>query len=256
VVNRAGIPLVVNLAASEALLHTPGVFVLRNPLAFFGTAAAVAREDHLASTTLVTPDVPAAVDPARTLGPPLFANAGSAASVLPIGLGVRDMSPQIAEAERSRPDMYLVQGDATFCTSAIGAIRRVGSTARIMSVDQCIGRDRGAAIPGGLTGVDVITQAVIDPGSPESALFAAVRTTYGQGIGASAETASAYHAMLGVVRAVNANRPAEVTAATVSASISHALPARWRGDLPLRRAGRAADLRQHLRVGRRRSHGG
>lgn len=220
--SRAGIPVMANLSGTDAVLRTPGVFALRNPLSFFGIAAGFARDNKLTSAVVLTPDVPAATDPARALAPPLFANAGSTATVLPIGLNVQDMTPQIGDLQKNDPDMWLVLGDANFCTTATIGIHKVGSKAPIVSADQCIGEDRGAAIPGGLAGVTVITQAVLDPNYPETALFNAVRTTYGEGVGASADTVGGYQAMLSLVRAINANPPAQLTAATATTAISQA----------------------------------
>jgi branched-chain amino acid transport system substrate-binding protein len=222
VTSRAGIPVMVNLSGTDAVMHTPGVFLLRNPLSFFGTAAGYARAGKLSSAAVLTPDVPAAADPARALAPPLFGNAGATATVLPIGLSVKDMSPQIETLEQDNPAMWLVLGDANFCTAAITAIHKVGSKAPVVSADQCIGEDRGAAIPGGLDGVEVISGAVLDPGTPETGLFTAVRTTYGEGVGVSAQTIGAYQAMLGLVRAINANPPAELTPSSAQAAITQA----------------------------------
>jgi branched-chain amino acid transport system substrate-binding protein len=219
--HNAGIPLVLNLSGTDAALHTPGIFLLRNPLSVFGTAAAYARDKKFGSTTVVTPDVPAAAAPARQLGPPLFANAGGSASVLAVGLDVQDMSPQIENAERNHPDMYLVVGDVNFCTAAITAIHKLGSKAQVVTLDQCIGADQGAAIPGGLAGVAVLAQAVLDPTNPETALFTAVRTTYGEGVGSGAQSVGGYQAMLSLVRAVNASPPADLTPASVAAALGH-----------------------------------
>jgi branched-chain amino acid transport system substrate-binding protein len=220
--SHAGIPVMVNLSGTDTVLHTPGVFALRNPLSFFGTAAGFARDKKLTSAAVLTPDVPAAADPARTLAPPLFANAGATATVLPIGIDVQDMAPQIDGLEKNDPAMWLVLGDAAFCTSAITGIHKVGSKAPIVSADQCIGQDRGAAIPGGLDGVTVIAQAVLDPNAPETALFNAVRSTYGEGVGSGAETVGGYQAMLSLVRAIDANPPAQLTAATATTAIGQA----------------------------------
>jgi ABC-type branched-subunit amino acid transport system substrate-binding protein len=224
VLRGAGIPLVVNLSGTDAVLHTPGVFLLRNPLSLFGVAAGYARDEGLGSVTVVTPDVPAAAEPARALAPPLFARVRSTASVLAVGLDVEDMTPQIGSAERGHPDMYLVVGDANFCAAAITAIHRIGSPARVVSADGCIGEDGGATIPGGLAGVTVVAQAVLDPAEPETALFTAVRTTYGEGVGVSAQSVGGYQAMLGLVRAVNAAPPADATPSGVATALGHAPP--------------------------------
>lgn len=223
-VRDAGIPVLVNLAGTEAVLRSPGVFVLRNPLSLYGTAAGYARARDLGAVVVVIPDVPSAAGPARALAPPLFANAGGTATVLAVALNATDFGPQIEDAERTPPDMYLVAGDVNFCAAAISAIREAGSTARVVTADNCVGEDRGASIKGGLNGLTIITQSVLDPDVPETVLFTAVRETYGDGLGVSAQSVGGYQTMLSLTRVVNAVKPADVTPATVAAAITQGPP--------------------------------
>jgi ABC-type branched-subunit amino acid transport system substrate-binding protein len=219
VVTAADIPVVVNLAGTELVMRTPGVFLLRNPLSVFGTPAAYARDNALRSVVILTPDVPAASGPARSLAPALFANVGATVSVVSIALGASAMLPQIAEARRGRPDMWLVVGDTTFCTAALGAIRSSGSTARIVAMDHCVGSGGSALIPGGYDGIDVVAQAVVNPDQEDYALFTAVRDVYGDGVEINSESIGGYQTMLSLVEAVNAMAPAELTAASTAVAL-------------------------------------
>jgi branched-chain amino acid transport system substrate-binding protein len=219
---EAGIPLVLNASGSAATLRASGVFLLRNPLSFLATAAAYAEENRVGSVVLVVPDTPAALEPARAFAPQVFGASGVGVTVLPVALTVTDDRPQLEQAEQADPGMYVVTGDAGFCTTVLTAIREVGSDAKIVSGDYCIGEDRGASVPGGLEGVQVITQAVLDPADPETALFAAVLDGYGEEVGTSAASIGGYQAVLSLVRAVNAVGPDELTPATTAAALRQA----------------------------------
>lgn len=220
IVAPAGIPVGLNLASTQTVLGTPGVFVWSNPVSAYGTPAAYARENKLTSAAIVVIDVPGASGPAKRLGPAFFGNAGSSAEVIPIASGTPDMTPQIQAAQNNNPQMYFVLGDPTFCSSAMKAIKTLGITAPIVALDRCIGADKGASIPGGFEGVEIATQAVTNPGDPEFELFNAVLSEYGDGLEPSAQAISGYQGMLSMVRAVNASATTDLTPAGIKAALS------------------------------------
>jgi branched-chain amino acid transport system substrate-binding protein len=222
--NPAGIPLVLNLSGTPSVLQTPGVFLLRNPMSVYGTPAAYARDNNLASVVIMVPDVPGATQAARGLGTALFANSGSTATVVAPPIGAADLTPQVTAAQRDNPAMWLVLGDATFCTAAITAIRGIDAPGKILSADICIGSDNGASIPGGLDGIDIVAQAVIDPADAEYARFTAVREVYGNNVGSGADAIGGYQTMLSLIRAVNATPPATLTPATATAALRQSPP--------------------------------
>jgi len=217
VVNPAGIPVALNVAASSVVLSTPGVFVWGNPLAAFGTSAAYAREHKLTKAAVLVTDVPAASGPAKALEPVFFGNAGATAEVVAIPPGTADMTPQIQAA--GRPDLYHVIGDPTFCASAIRAIRTIAPKASITAIDRCIGTDKGASIPGGFKGVTISAEANIDPNDKEFQLFKAVIGKYGNGLGTTATVASGYQGLLSLVRGVNAASGTDVTPAGITKAL-------------------------------------
>jgi branched-chain amino acid transport system substrate-binding protein len=220
IVAPAGIPVGLNLASTQTVLSTPGVFVWSNPVSAYGTPAAFAREKKLTSAAIVVIDVPGASGPAKRLGPAFFKNAGSSAAVVPIASGTPDMTPQIQAAQNQNPQMYFVLGDPTFCSSAMKAIKTLGISAPIVALDRCIGDDKGASIPGGFDGVEIATQAVTNPGDPEFELYKAVLGRYGDGLEASSQTISGYQGMLSMVRAVNASNTTDLSAAGIKAALS------------------------------------
>jgi ABC-type branched-subunit amino acid transport system substrate-binding protein len=220
IASPAGIPAGINLASTQAVLQTPGVFVWSNPVSAYGTPAAYAREHSLKSAAIIVIDVPGASGPANRLGPAFFRNAGSSATVVPIASGTADMTPQIQAAQNHDPQMYFILGDPTFCSSAMKAIKTLGIAAPIVALDRCIGADKGASIPGGFDGVEIATQAVTNPGDPEFELFSAVLDTYGEDLEATPQAISGYQGMLSLVRAVNASGTTDLSAAGVRAAIA------------------------------------
>lgn len=215
IIAPAGIPAVLNLASTQKVLNTEGVFVWSNPLGPFGAPAAFARDEKLDSAAVLVIDVPAASGPAKTIAPIFFANAGSSADVVAIPPGTPDMTPQVQAAETKNPKMWHIIGDPTFCSSAIKAIKTLGIEAPITAIDRCIGNDKGAAIPGGYEGVNIIAQANVDPNDAEFKLFQAVIDAYGGELTTDGNSVSGYQGMLGLIRAVNSSAPTEVTSASV-----------------------------------------
>ena len=224
VVAPAGIPAGVNLVSSQVALSTPNVFVWSNPVSAYGVPAAYAREESLASAAVVVIDVPGASGPAKALAPAFWGNADSEATVVPIAPGTPDMTPQIQSAENDSPEMYYILGDPTFCSSAIKAIKTLGIDTPIVALDRCIGEDKGASIPGGFEGVQIVTQSVQEPDDEEYLLYQAVLETYGDDLALSSQAISGYQGMLSFVRAVNASEPAELDAASVLAAIKEMPP--------------------------------
>lgn len=213
VVQPAGIPVGLNVAATSVVLNTPGVFVWGNPLEALGTPAAYARENNLTKAAVLVIDVPGASGPAKALSPAFFGNIDATVEVIAIPPGTADMTPQIQAA--GRPEMYHVIGEPTFCTSAIRAIRTVDPDASITALDRCIGTDKGASIPGGYEGVTIVAQANVDPDDEEFKLFRAVLDKYGDDLPVDAASVSGYQGMLSFVRALNAAGGTDVTSAGI-----------------------------------------
>jgi len=217
IVQPAGIPVGMNSAASSVVLSTPGVFVWSNPLAVFGTSAAYAREHKLTKAAILVIDFPTATGPAKELEPAFFRNAGATADVVAIPPGTADMTPQIQAAKH--PDLFHVIGNATFCASAIRAIRTIDPNASITAIDRCIGADKGASIPGGFKGVTIVAEADVNPNDKEFQLFKAVIGKYGNGLGTGVNPQSGYQGMLSLVRAVNAASGTDVTPAGITKAL-------------------------------------
>jgi ABC-type branched-subunit amino acid transport system substrate-binding protein len=217
IVHPAGIPVGMNSAASSMVLSTPGVFVWSNPLAVFGTPAAYAREHKLAKAAIVVIDFPTATGPAKALEPAFFHNAGATAEVVAIPPGTADMTPQIQAAKH--PDLFHVIGNATFCASAIRAIRTIDPKASITAIDRCVGADKGASIPGGFKGVTITAEANVNPNDKEFQLFKAVMGKFGNGLGTGVNPQSGYQGMLSLVRAVNAASGTDVTPAGITKAL-------------------------------------
>lgn len=215
----AGVVTGLESGSSQTVLASPNTYIWANPLAVFGTPAAYAKEKGYKSAQFIVIDVPGAVGPARQLAPAFFKNAGATASVTAVAPGTADMTPQIQTAANTKPDMYYLLGDPTFCSSAMKAIRTLNITTPVMALDRCIGPDKGASIPGGWKGVTIATGAVTNPGDKEDQIFNEVLNTYGTNVKPDSESVSAYQGMLGLIRAVNAAKATDLTAKGINSAI-------------------------------------
>ncbi|MCW2622067.1 MAG: Branched-chain amino acid transport system substrate-binding protein [Frankiales bacterium] len=222
-VNGAGIPIAANQASTTLSLTTPGVFVFNNALSAFGTPAAFAREKGIKSAALLTIDIPTASGPAKALSPTFFKNAGATVDVIAIPPGTPDMSAQVAAAQAKKPGMWSLVGNFTFCTSAITAMRNLGITAPIVAIEQCIGADKGATIPGGgYNGVTIAVLAVSDPADKEFQLYGAAVAKYKDSAFVQERGTGGWQAMLSFIRAVNASGSTDITKAGITAGMKSA----------------------------------
>lgn len=224
VLAAAKLPLVTGIGATQKLTTTPGVFSLGNGLAFFGAPAAYAKQEGYSSGVIVAIDVPSAIGAAQQVGGLTFGNNGVKLGVTGIPAGTADMTPQISAANESKPDFFHLIGDEAFCTSALKAIKTVAPKATVTVIDRCIGSGSGTAVPGGYEGVRVF--ANIDPNTDtaDGKVFAAALAKYADNVVPNADSASGYSAMLAVVRALNAAKITDYTAAGFLASMESAPP--------------------------------
>ncbi|MCU1616968.1 MAG: putative branched-chain amino acid transporter, amino acid-binding protein [Frankiales bacterium] len=217
--SAAGVVSGLESGSSKTVLAAPNTYVWANPLAVFGTPAAYAKQKGYKSASFIVIDVPGAVGPARQLAPAFFKNAGATASVVAVAPGTADMTPQIQTAANSKPDMYYLLGDPTFCSSAMKAIRTLNISTPVMALDRCIGPDGGSSIPGGWKGVTFATGAVTNAGDKEDQVFNEVLKTYGTNVKPDAASKSSYQGMLGLIRAVNASKVTDFSASGINNAI-------------------------------------
>ncbi|GAB2982907.1 ABC transporter substrate-binding protein [Amycolatopsis acidiphila] len=224
VLSAAKIPAFFSQAASKLGLSTPGVFSMTNAINYFSTPAAYAKQQGYQKATMVVIDVPGASGPAKQIGTLLFGNAKIAYNVVPIAPGTADMTPQIQAAEGDSPQMYVLLGDATFCSSAIKALRTLGVNATIAASETCVSKDASASIPGGYQGVKVIASLEFNADDPEYKTFKAALARYGGGTAPASIPGIGYTVTLALARAANAAKIQDTSAAGLLAAVQSAPP--------------------------------
>ena len=173
------------------------------------------------AAVLVT-DVPAASGPVKTLGTVFYKNAGATLDVVTIPLGTADMTPQVQSELSKNPDQFALVGDSAFCNSAVKAIRTLGFSKPIIGIPQCLPFTQ--TIPGGLTGVKILTAASTDPSDSEVKLYDAVMATYAPGTNAAGDvTSGGYAAVLGFARAMT-GLSGDLTAANINSALASMSP--------------------------------
>lgn len=218
----AGIPLLMNSGATEAVMNTPGVFSLFNALSIYGAPASYAQSEGVEKAALVVIAVPAAEGVARGPGAMLYDNVGIETDVIAIAPGTADMTPQITTASQNDPQIYNVNGNDSFCTSAFKAIRSIEPDAKITALDRCIAPAAASSIPGGYEGVEVVTVANLSPDTEDAKLFSAILDKYGDGARYGSGAAFGYGPMLGMIQALNAAGVTEVNPETVVSGMQSA----------------------------------
>ncbi|MCW2620758.1 MAG: putative amino acid transporter [Frankiales bacterium] len=209
VLTEAKIPLVMHQVAAASFLAMPDGFSMANPVAPFGGPAIYARDQKHKRVAFVVLDVPAAVQPAQTIGKLVFGNAGVAVDIVPIAQGTPDMTPQIQAAMAKNPEMFHILGDPNFCTSALKAIKTLGLKQEITIIPSCVSGTNYQSISGGFTGMHTFTGAVLE--GPENDQFKAILAKYGVQGEPTARTAGGYQAVLGFVRAMQASKATDLS---------------------------------------------
>jgi branched-chain amino acid transport system substrate-binding protein len=207
VLSPAGIPGYFSQAASAKGLTSAHVYSLTNALNYFTTPAAYGAGKGYKSANYVVIDVPGAAGPAKATGGDAFKNLGLAYSVTAIAPGTPDMTPQMTAADQKSPAMYAMLGDSTFCTSALKALKTIGTKADIVIAETCVSSAAAGSIPGGYAGVKVVSSQKRDPKDPDYAAYLAALDKYESGTSPTAGNSGIGYAVgLAVVRAANASK--------------------------------------------------
>jgi branched-chain amino acid transport system substrate-binding protein len=202
-INAAGIPLIDNMNASTSVVAGTQNLSILNPLNSIGGPAVYAKKQGLKSAAYLVIDVPAAVDPVKTLGSVMFSNAGAPANIVPVAPGTADMTPQVQAAEAKNPAMYQVTGNPSFCTAAFKAIKSLGINKPITTIDRCLDKAGAASINGGYAGLTIFTSANLDPAQQETKLFHQIMDM--NGVTVDPDATVAYQAMSAFFRAGDAS---------------------------------------------------
>ena len=224
VLSPAGVPLIVHSGTTQKGLSSPGVFSLTNGTAYFAIAATTAKDKGYKKTVAVSIGVPAALGPTKQVGGLIFGNAGVGYTVVGIPPGTADMTPQISSADA---DNYFVLGNDSFCTSAFKAIKTTKPDAPVFAIDRCISIGGGSSIPNGYNGINVATALNLSPDAPDSKLYSAVLAKYGDGAKFGALSSAGYAPMLGMIKALNANKVTDPNQQTVMVGMKTAPPTEY-----------------------------
>ena len=219
----AGIPVFVAASIDPKTLSTPGISVMENGIAYgLAGPAQLAQQSGAANAAIVVVDLPAAAGAVRATAPLFYGKAKVKADVVAIPLATADMTPQI-EAELSHnPGQFAIIGVASFCASAIHAIRSVGFTGSIVVIPSCTD-STVSKTAGSLKGIKIITATSNDPNSAEVKLFSGVIAKYAPGVDPSDAVASGYQAMVGFARGL-AGLTGDVTRASITSALKTMKP--------------------------------
>jgi branched-chain amino acid transport system substrate-binding protein len=222
----AKVPLFVYTSSVAAVTKSPDAYILGNGLAFaFAGPAKLGQLAGAKHGAVFVIDVPAASGPTGTLDPPIFKNAGMVLDVVPVAPGTADMTPQVQAELGKHPDIVQVQGDVTFCTSALKALKTLGYSGLIVVIPQCIDANSSSAIPGGYAGMKEVTSYSTDPADPDVKVYKAAMAQYSSGTNpyANGVTPGGWAVVLGLGRALSA-MTGDVTTANIQAALASMAP--------------------------------
>lgn len=211
---NAGIPWVGSVNDPANLLNDH-VFVLNaTGLAIFGVLTKEALDRGYERAMFVVPDQPVANQAVEALLRPMLDNAGIELEFSPVPPGAPDPTPQIAAGLAADPDVVWVVGPTPFCASALPiVVSSSGGDLPIYVNDSCTTPEVIDDVPNGVTSFATYVPGASDE---ETALYEAVMEEYAEGVELSGSTSFGYFSLLGLIRAVAAAAPSEITAQSVT----------------------------------------
>lgn len=150
ILHSAAIPLINHSATNDNVIKdTQSTFILYDPLAQTVTLPiAVAKEKHATKVSVIVVDYPTATDIYKSAAD-RFKQAGITLTVVPVALGVADMTSQAQQIEMKNPGgVVSVVGAGAFCISAFNALHAVGFHGTITTISFCITNDLPKSVPG------------------------------------------------------------------------------------------------------------
>jgi branched-chain amino acid transport system substrate-binding protein len=223
----AKIPLMANASSVASIVSSPDAYVLTNGLvAAFAGPAKIGQLAGAKRGAVFVIDVPAAVGPTKALDPPIFKNAGiNTLDVVPVPPGTADMTPQVQAELGKNPDIVQVEGDVTFCTSALKALKTLGYSKTIVVIAQCISANSAGSIPGGYGGMKEVTNYTTAPSDADVKVYKAAMAKYSPGSNpyASGVTSGGWAVVLGFARAMS-GMTGDVSTAGIQAALASMPP--------------------------------
>jgi branched-chain amino acid transport system substrate-binding protein len=149
IVNDAGIPFINHSTTDEPILEdTESTFILYDPLAQTVTLPIeVAKAKKAKKISVIPVNVPAATTIYETAADK-FKKAGVKLDVIPVDLGVSDMSNQAQQVVNDNPDgVVSIVGHDAFCIPALNGLNAVGFEGTLTTISFCITDAMREAVP-------------------------------------------------------------------------------------------------------------
>jgi branched-chain amino acid transport system substrate-binding protein len=227
--SAAKIPFFTYAVADQSVLLSPDAYVLTNVLGTLAVPIKVAKDSGVTHVAMLLINVPAAVGPVETSAPPFFRANGLSVQFTAIAPGTPDMTPQVESAMSAGAQQFNVIGDATFCTSALTALKNLSFKGQTVINSQCFSNQLASSVPGGVDGVKIGSAESLDPKDPQVALYNAVMAQYAPGTPRqSSSNADGFAVVLGFARAMTG-----VQGSLTPASVQSALAAMSPQPMPL-----------------------
>jgi branched-chain amino acid transport system substrate-binding protein len=217
ILGDAGIPWIVEVGTGQVEATSEHAFLLTGGLiGQLASAASFAHDEGVRHLVLFGIDVPAFTGAFEAFGRPAFDAAGVEVEMVAIPPGTPDATPHVAAGFASGPEAVMLVVDATLCKALLPHIESVNvSDVPLLIPGLCTGPDVIESV-----GVDAVDGAILNGASvavgiddPEAELYEVVMAQYAPDTRGD-KAGVGYVAMLGLVRAVNAADPGEVTPAT------------------------------------------
>ncbi|ABH00033.1 conserved hypothetical protein (plasmid) [Rhodococcus jostii RHA1] len=224
IVAGAGIPYVTLNGVSAVELTSPDSSALSAGLPGTLTAAATAAKDQGMKTfTMFASDGGGTAGIIQAMGEPIFQGFGVDLTVVPLALGIPDVTPVVTSGLASKPDGMSIIADAAMCTSVLKAVQTTAPTIKKVLNTVCLDKNVldivGVQSVKGNIGI-AATDVTSD--KPGSVLYRSVLAQYAPNLAMTGPASSGYQAVMATVQA-GSGITGDVNAASIKQALKTAV---------------------------------
>lgn len=223
IVTRAGIPYVAQAPVSQVEMVTPNTFMLSGGIvSVLSGQAATAARDGVKSVTMLIGDSGDAATAVKTLGTPIFRQAGVTLDVVTIPVSVADPTPQITAALQTDPGAVAILADTRQCISTLKALQAAAPGVQKYLVASCLDKNVVTAVGAQtVAGAKAFTTVNLSSQDPSVNLYRSVMARYAPTTDPAGLAYLGYQTVMSLAE-VGKGLTGDVTPATVATAIAGA----------------------------------
>jgi branched-chain amino acid transport system substrate-binding protein len=221
---QAGIPYVNSAASGNAENTLPGAFNLSGGTpSNLAAIAQYAKDKGWTRASIIALNVAAATASVNGPGKQAFDKAGISFNSQFLPSTQADLTSAVVQAMSSKPQMLVVAGGDVMCLAVARAVESLNADVQlIFASNSCLGKTLDEGAPPAVWTKTLVASGGTVSDDADSKAYTAAMTQYAKDVALGGSALRGYVGMLGLVRAANANKVTEPTAANLLAAMKTA----------------------------------